>query len=64
MKIDMTEKDIKEGNFDEVPNILFTRKVTHLMFECSKRIAKKINAYTVLPLAVFNYYTSKNNNTI
>jgi hypothetical protein len=33
MKIDMTEEDIKEGNFDEAPNILFTRKIPRLMFE-------------------------------
>jgi hypothetical protein len=64
MKIDMTEEDIKEGNFDEIPNILFTRKIPHMMFEYSKRIVKKISTYTALPLAGFNYYTSKNNNTV
>jgi hypothetical protein len=64
MKIDMPEEDIKEGNFDEVPNILFTRKIPYLMFEYSKRLAKKISTYTALSLAEFNYCTSKSNNTI
>jgi hypothetical protein len=34
------------------------------MFEYSKRIAKKVNNFTVLPLARRNYFISKNNNTI
>jgi hypothetical protein len=64
LKIDMTEEDIKEENFDEVPNILFTRKIPHLMSEYSKRITNKINTYRTLPLAGFNNFTSKKNNTI
>jgi hypothetical protein len=64
MKINITEEDIKEGKFDGAPNVLFTRKIPHLMFEYSKRIAKKINNYTALPLAGYNYFISKNNNII
>jgi hypothetical protein len=64
LKIDMREEGIKEGNVDKVFTILFTRKIPRLMFEYNKRIAKRINTYTALPLAGFNYFVSKNNNTI
>jgi hypothetical protein len=64
MKINLSEEEIKEGKFDEAPNILFTRKIPHLMFEYSQKIVKKISNFTVLPLAGYNYFTSKNNDTI
>jgi uncharacterized protein with ATP-grasp and redox domains len=55
MKLDMTEEDIKERILDEVPNILFTRKIPHMMLEFSKRIAKKMSTHTVIQKYNSNY---------
>jgi hypothetical protein len=59
MKIQITEEDLKEGNLDIILNILFTRKIPYLMFEYSKKLAKKMNTYTALPLMGFNFTLQK-----
>jgi hypothetical protein len=64
MKLQVSEEDLREGNRDITPNILFTRKIPLLMFECSKKLAKKLRIYSAFPLMGFNYYTTEGNNTI
>jgi hypothetical protein len=64
MKLQVSEEDLREGNLDIAPNILFTRKISHLMFEYSKKFANKLRTYSALPLMCFNFYTSKDNNAI
>jgi hypothetical protein len=33
LKIQVTRENLEQGKIDIVPNILFTRKITHLFFE-------------------------------
>jgi hypothetical protein len=59
MKLQISEEDLREGNLDATPNILFTREIPYIMFEYSKKLAKKLRTYSALPLMGFSFTLQK-----
>jgi hypothetical protein len=45
MKLHVTREELEEGKFDTFTNILYTRKISHLMYDYCKRLARKMKDY-------------------
>jgi hypothetical protein len=64
LKMNITEEEMRENNFDEAPKGLFTRKISNTMLDYSRKTRSNKRSFSALAVIGYNYDISEYNKPI